>query len=179
MKILTRTQFGNPILRSKAKKVSLNFLKTTKGRKLIKAMIYTMRKSHGVGLAAPQIGEPLQLAVMEMRPTKDRPELKHKGPIVVANPKILAYSKGKISGWEGCLSIYSVRAKVSRPKSITVTYLNVDGKKVVEKASGLWARIFQHEIDHLNGIAYMDRIEDTKTIMTLSEFKKRILKKKK
>ncbi len=178
MKILPRTQFGNPILRSKAKAVSLNFLKTPKGKKLIKAMIYTMRRSHGVGLAAPQIGESLQLAVMETRPTKMRPNLKRKGPIVIVNPKINSYSKEKIADWEGCLSLMGVRAKALRPKNITVSYFNVDGKKVVEQATGLWARIFQHEIDHLNGIAYMDRIKNTKTFMTNSEFKKRIVKKK-
>ncbi len=178
MKILPRTLFGNPILRSKAKKVPLKFLKSAKGKKLIKNMLYTMRRDNGVGLAAPQIGQPLSLAVMEMRPSVNRPKLKRKGPIVVVNPKILKYSKNKINGWEGCLSLRGIRAMVPRAKDITVEYYNENGKKVVEKASGFWAIIFQHEIDHLNGLGYMDRIKDTKTIMMFSEYKKRVIKKK-
>jgi peptide deformylase len=178
MKILPRTQFGNPILRSKAKKVSYKFFKTIKGKKLIKSMIYTMRRDNGVGLAAPQIGQPLSIAVMEMRPSVNRPKLKHKGPIVVVNPRILKHSKNKINGWEGCLSLRAIRAMVPRSKTITVEYYNENGKKITEEATGFWARIFQHEIDHLNGLGYIDRIENTKTIMMFSEYKKRVLKKK-
>ncbi len=179
MKILKRLEIGNPILRSKAKKVSLKFLKTTKAKELIKEMIYTMRKTGGVGIAAPQINHPIQIVAMEMRFTKDRPNIKPKGPIVVVNPKITHFSKEKITGWEGCLSIMAIRAQVPRSKSITVSYVNEKGEKIIENADGLWARIFQHEIDHLNGIIYIDRVTDTKSIMTFSEFKKRILKKKK
>ncbi len=178
MKSLPRTQFGNPILRAKAKKIPLGFVDKDRFKKLVKQMIYTMRQVGGVGLAAPQIGESLSLAVMETGPTPTRPKLKKKGPIVVVNPRVVKYSKEKVSDWEGCLSFRGVRGKVPRSKSVIVEYYNEKGEKVVEKATGLWARIFQHEIDHLNGIVYIDRIEDTKTIMTLDEFKKRILKKK-
>ena len=86
------------------------------------------------------------------------------------------YSKDKITDWEGCLSFKNVRGSVPRSKSVTVKYHNEKGEKVVEKAIDLWARIFQHEIDHLNGTVYIDRVANTKTVMTLSEFKKRILK---
>lgn len=178
MKVFPRTEFGNPILRKKAKSVSLNFLKTRKFKELTKQMIYTMRRVHGVGLAAPQIGQSLQIAVMEMRPTATRPNVERKGPIVIVNPKITQYSKKKTLGWEGCLSLNGVRGQVPRSEHVTVEYLNEHGEKVIEKASGLWAYIFQHEIDHLNGTLYVDRIEDMTTIMTIGEFKKRILKKK-
>lgn len=142
-------------------------------------MIYTLRETGGVGLAAPQINEPIQLAILQLRPVKKQSGIKPKGPTVVVNPKITYYSKEKIRDWEGCLSFLEFRAQVPRSKHIRVTYVNEEGKKVVEKASGFWARIFQHEIDHLNGIVYLDRVEDMKTVITLSEFKKRILKKKK
>ncbi|MEK7581881.1 MAG: peptide deformylase [Patescibacteria group bacterium] len=178
MKILPRTQFGNPILRSKARTVSLGFLNTQKAKNLIKKMLYTMRRTNGVGIAAPQVGQSLQMAVIETRPTPTRPKLKRRGPIVIVNPKIKKYSGGKINGWEGCLSLVGVCGKVPRKKEIVVQYYNEKGEKVKEKATGLWARIFQHEIDHLNGITYIDRIENTTTIMSSSEFKKRILKKK-
>ncbi len=177
MKILTRTEFGNPILRQKAKTVPLSFLKSTKGKELIKRMIYTMRRAHGVGLAAPQIGESIRLAVMEIRTTPDRPDQKKFGPIVVANPRIIKKSKQIVKDWEGCLSLKGLRGMVPRSKTITVEYYNRNGEKVIEEAHDLWARIFQHEIDHLNGLGCIDHM-DMKTAMTTSEFRKRILKKK-
>lgn len=177
MKVLPRTEFGNPILRKRAKAVSQAYLKSPAFKKLVKEMIYTMRRVHGVGLAAPQIGQSLQLAVIETRPSEFRPKLKKKGPIVAVNPKILSYGKEEAKDWEGCLSFEGVRGRVPRPKEITVEYSNEKGEKVVEQAKGLWARIFQHEIDHLNGLTYVDRIQDTKTLMTIGEFEKRVLKK--
>jgi len=179
MKVLPRTEFGNPILRAKAKKVPLKFLKTKKFQELKKQMIYTMRRAHGVGLAASQINSSLAIAVMEMRRTPTRPDIEPKGPIIIINPRIVKYSSKKVSGWEGCLSFRGVRGLVPRFESVTVEYYNEDGKKVVEKATGFWARVFQHEIDHLNGTVYIDHVDDTKTIITLGEFKKRILSKKK
>lgn len=178
IKILPRTKFGNPILRKKAKKVPLNFLKTRKFKGLTKRMIYTMRCMHGVGLAAPQIGELISIAVMEMRPTKTRPGLEKKGPIIIVNPKIVKYSREKVKDWEGCLSFNGVRGSVPRSKVITVEYYSEKREKIREKATGLWARIFQHEIDHLNGVVYVDRMKDMKSLMTLQEFERRVLKKK-
>lgn len=178
MKVLSRTELGNPILRKKAKKVPLKFLKTKKFKDLVKQMIYTMRRAEGVGLAAPQVGLTMAIAVMEMRKTPTRPNIKPRGPIVIVNPKITKHSSKKVSDYEGCLSLRGARAKVPRSESVTVEYYNEDGEKVIEKALGFWARIFQHEIDHLNGVAYIDRVKDTKTMMTTSEFKKRVLKKR-
>ena len=114
---------------------------------------------------------------MEMKPTATRPNLERKGPLVIINPRITRYSKKKSVGWEACLSFKKIYGKVPRYDQVTVEYMNEHGEKVTEHASGFWARIFQHEIDHLNGMVFVDRMEDTKTLMTLSEFKKRILKK--
>ena len=126
-------------------------------------------------MAANQVNVPFRIAVLEIRPTKFRPDVSRKGPIVIINPKITKfYSKSEI-GWEGCLSLKGVRGQVKRASKIEVEYLNPKGETVRETATGLWARIFQHEIDHLNGIGCMDRM-NTKTIMTVKEFKKRILK---
>lgn len=176
MKVLPRTEFGNPILRKKAKPVPAPYLKSKTFKALVKSMIYTMRRVGGVGLAAPQIGVPLRLAVMELHPTGTRPTLKKKGPLVIVNPKITKYSKEKSADWEGCLSFKNARGKVMRPKSITVTYFDEKGKKHAEVATGLWARIFQHEIDHLNGTVYVDRMSGMQTLMTVPEFRKRMLK---
>ena len=179
MKILPRTQLGDPILRSKAKKVPLTFLKTPKFKTLVKRMIYTMHRADGVGLAAPQIGQPLALAVMEIRKVPTRPDLKPRKPIVIVNPRITKCGTKKTAGYEGCLSFDGVRGLVPRSESITVEYHNEKGEKIVEKASGFWARIFQHEIDHLNGVVYVDRVKDTRTFMTVDEFVKRVVNKNK
>jgi len=165
-------------LRSKSKNVPASFLKTPQFKRLIKQMIYTMRRVGGVGLAAPQIGKSLNLAVVEIRPTPTHPNLKKKGPIAIINPRIVRYSKATIADWEGCLSLKNVRGNVPRSKAITVQYTNEKWEKITEKAEGLWAKIFQHEIDHLNGIVYVDRMTDMKTLMTLAEFKKRAVKKR-
>jgi len=178
MKILNCIEFGNPILRLKAKKVSLRFLRSGEGKDLIKNMIYTMRKSKGIGLAAPQIGKSLQIIVMEIRSTPERPKQKHKGPIVVINPKIINFSRKIVNGWEACLSLSRIYALVPRSKTITVEYYNQKGDKIVEKASDLWARIFQHEADHLYGLSFMDKVKNLKSVMTASEFKKKNAKKK-
>ncbi|MDB5189937.1 MAG: def [Parcubacteria group bacterium] len=180
MKVLTRTEFGNPILRAKAKPISIASVKKGAYKTFIKEMIYTMRRVGGVGIAAPQVGKSIQLAVMETRPTDTRPDLEHRGPIIIINPRIVMYSPAKKNDWEGCLSFQGthVGGIVPRSSSVTVEYHNEKGEKVTEKASGLWARIFQHEIDHLQGITYIDRIKDVKTIMTTKEYKKRVLKKK-
>ena len=178
MKVLPRTEFGNPILRTKTKDVPLRTIRTPGFQSLVKEMIYTMRRTGGVGLAAPQIGRPLRVAVLEMRPTRMRAGLKRKGPIVIINPKIVEHTTGIAKDWEGCLSFVGPFGIVPRARSITVEYRNLEGELVVEKASGLWARIFQHEIDHLDGIVYVDRMEDMKMLMTRSEVKKRLAKKK-
>lgn len=178
MKVLTLTQFGNPILRTKARKVPLSFLKTPAFKNLEKQMIYTMRHRNGVGIAAPQVGVPLRIVVMEIRKTPTRPNVEHQGPITIINPVIKKYGSKKERGWEGCLSLRDVRGEVNRSSAVTVEYINSEGRKVAEQATGLWARIFQHEIDHLNSTVYVDRMDDMKTLMTLTEFKKRILKKK-
>jgi len=176
MKVLPRTQFGNPILRAKAKKVPLTSLKTAAFKGLVKQMLYTMRRVGGVGLAAPQIGKSIRLAVMEIRPTKTRPGLERSEAVVAINPRILWKSKAATSDWEGCLSLGGVRGKVPRAKKITVEYYDECGERVTAVAQGLWAAIFQHEIDHLEGVAFTDRMSDRTSLVALSEFKKRVLK---
>jgi peptide deformylase len=177
MKRLPRTYFGNPVLREKAKPVALSKINKPAFQKLIKRMFFTMKKIGGVGLAAPQIGLPIQLAVIQMKKTPMRPNLSARPPIVVINPKILDYSKKQLSGWEGCLSLPTVRGLVSRSEKVKVAYYDGRGKKQVKNIDNFFeARIFQHEIDHLNGTLYVDRMVDMKTLATLGEYKKRYMK---
>jgi len=177
MKILKLTQFGNPILRKKAKTLLLGDLKKMPTKNLIKQMFFTMKKASGVGLAAPQIGKSLRLAVIEIKKSKIRPRITPLKQTVIINPKIISASKKMVDDWEGCLSLPDVRAKVSRPESIVAEYCNEEGEKKQISLKGFQARVFQHEIDHLNGVLYIDKVVDVKTIMTKDEFKKRIVGK--
>ena len=100
MKFLPRTEFGDPILRRKTKAVKLEFITTPEFKILVKDMFFTMHKAGGVGLAAPQIGKDLQLAVIEIQKTKLRPQVKPLPPTVVINPKIIGHSDQAIDDWE-------------------------------------------------------------------------------
>ncbi len=172
-KVLEITQFGNPVLRKKAKRVPVADIKKGKYDQLIADMFATIRAKDGAGVAAPQINKSIQLTVIEI-PAVRGTALE---PTVVFNPRITRYSRKKVNGWEGCLSFPELRGKVPRPVNIDVEYINKNGEKVKETHKGFHARVFQHEIDHLNGILFTDRMKDMSTLMTLEEFEKRIVGK--
>ncbi|MDP2630081.1 MAG: peptide deformylase [Candidatus Uhrbacteria bacterium] len=165
------TQFGNPILRKKAKAIPLKKIRTTSFKKLIGQM-FGMIQDIGVGLAAPQIGKSIRLAVIDIHPLPHRPQVE---PIkrVLINPKILSCSRVTESDYEGCLSFDGVRGSVPRAKRVTVCYYNEKGEKRTETATGFFAKVLQHEIDHLNGVLYVDRMKDMRTLMTADEYSKR------
>ena len=144
-------------------------------QKLIQKMFFTMRRVNGVGLAAPQIGKSIQLAVIEISKTGLRPGVVELGPMVIVNPVILRRSKQLVADWEGCLSFPGARGLVPRSKKITVAFLDREGKKKTVELEGFQARVFQHEIDHLNGRVYVDRMADMTSLMTTAEFGKRVL----
>lgn len=171
MKPFTRTQFGNPILRTKAKRVSLKELQTPTFKNLIKRMFFTI-EGIGVGLAAPQIGLSIQLAVIDIRPLPHRPNVELFRRVII-NPKILAYSKVQEAGYEGCLSFDGLRAEAVRAERVQVSYTDEHGAKQAEWTEGFVAKVFQHEIDHLNGVLFVDHVQDSHTIMTTDEFTKR------
>lgn len=176
MKILPRTQFGDPILRKKAKKVPKAKVKDPKFQQLIRRMFFTMYR-HGVGLAAPQVGVSLQLAVVGLKYNSLRPLVKEIPPAVIINPDIIYRSKETENDWEGCLSLPGVRGLVPRHKKIKVRYIDERGAEHTVTVKGFHARVLQHEIDHLNGILYVDRMRDMKTLITTDEFRKRVAKK--
>lgn len=177
MKILPRTKFVNPILRQKAKVAPRVFIGTHEFKKLIQQMFYTMYRSGGVGLAAPQVDISRQIAVIHIKPNKLRKNLKTLPKTVIVNPKILSRSKEMVADCEGCLSFPGIRGLVPRHKKIKVRYADEHGKTMTRELADFQARVFQHEIDHLSGVVYVDQMSDMKSLMVLSEFKKRILKK--
>ncbi|HNK63747.1 MAG TPA: peptide deformylase [Anaerolineales bacterium] len=147
-----------PVLRRKAKPVT-KFDKEL--QTLIDDMIETMREAPGVGLAAPQVDIPLQLAVVEYAEGEDEMEDEDAAPppkklFVLVNPEIIKVSEEKVNGVEGCLSIPGLVGEVERHETIQVKALNRHGDPVKIKVDGWMARIFQHEIDHLNGVLFTD-----------------------
>lgn len=145
----------DPVLRRKARKVT-DF--GPELQELIDDMVETMRAAPGVGLAAPQVDTSVQLVVVEFGDEEDEdvpPKL-----YTVINPEIIKPSRDTEMGTEGCLSIPGFVGDVERPVSVTVKGQNRHGQSFKIKASGWLARIFQHEIDHLNGILFIDRAVD-------------------
>ena len=152
------TTLPNPILRQKARKVKAF---TPKLQRLIDDMIETMRAAPGVGLAAPQVGSPQQVIVVEYGEGSEDPDQPPKPPqlYVVVNPEIVRHSKDVITDNEACLSVPGYGGEVERYAWVTVKGLNRQGKPMRIKARGWLARIFQHEIDHVNGTLYIDRAD--------------------
>lgn len=144
LKIITNP---SPILRKKNQAVGSTEIGTKKFQKLIADMFETMIKTDGAGLAAPQIGKNIRLAVIN---SKD-------GPFCLINPKITKKSFRRELGDEGCLSIPGVFGQVKRHKKISVAYYDQNGKKTQLTAQGMMARVCQHEIDHLDGILFIDK----------------------
>ncbi len=140
---------------------------------LIDDMIETMRVANGVGLAAPQIGQALQLAVIETLPKEDEngEDIPNSRELfVIANPRIVWESREVIDGIEGCLSIPGYVGEVERPYSVRVRAQDRRGKNIKLRLKGWTARIFQHEIDHLNGVLYIDKLTDRENFWTDEEY---------
>lgn len=149
-------QLGDPVLRRKAHKVS-HIDKDM--RILANDMIETLHDAGGVGLAAPQIGESIRMIIVEY-PEDDTTEDSPKKTYTVINPEITWRSEETVMGVEGCLSVVGMAGNVERNESVKVRGLNMFGRPFSIKADGWLARIFQHEIDHLDGICYVDRAEE-------------------
>ena len=142
-------------------------------QRLIDDMIETMRDASGVGLAAPQIGLPLKLSVIETLPEVDEEGNEIEGTrdlYVIANPEIIWTSRKKVKGIEGCLSIPGYVGEVERHEAIRVRAQDRYGKKIKLRLKDWTARIFQHEIDHLNGVLYIDKLTAPENLWTEEEF---------
>jgi peptide deformylase len=171
-------QVGEPVLRRQARPLSSGEIKDARIQRLIDAMREAMRDAPGVGLAAPQIGEPLQLAVIEdsAELLKDIPQesLSERGrsPVpfhVIINPELTVVGDSSATFFEGCLSLSGFTALVPRAIEVRVECLNERAEPVVIKARGWYARILQHEIDHLMGKIYIDRME-ARSFMTVENY---------
>jgi peptide deformylase len=171
---------GNPVLRQTASALTPKEMRSPEIKDLIEYMRETLRDAPGVGLAAPQIGQSLKLAVIEDRAeyhkaaTEAELSERERVPVdfhVLINPQIELLSDSRISFFEGCLSLPGFMAEVSRSRSVRVTCLDHRGKPRVIEARGWYARILQHEIDHLQGKLYIDRMQN-ETFSTLDNYQR-------
>ena len=166
-------QIGHPILRNKTKDMPINEIKSENTQKIIEKMIKTMRKHNGAGLAANQIYEPIRICIIEVL---DNPRYKHLNSIplkVLINPKvIIKKDTATFNSYEGCLSVPNLRGKVKRYNTINVTYYTMDAKKITEDIKGLESIVYQHEIDHLDGYLFTDKVEDNSTLVTYENYQK-------
>jgi len=163
--ILEIVKYGHPVLRQKGAHIeSVN----AEIKKLAADMMETMHANRGVGLAAQQIGKALQLTVIDVRDVKERPSwLERDGqpvdvnasmPLVLINPEIKPQGE-VVTGGEGCLSFPEIFGEIPRPETVEVKALNEKGKAVEFRCGGLLGRAIQHELDHLNGILFIDRMD--------------------
>jgi len=168
-------QAGDPVLRKKSRPLTKDEIKSPQIQQLIDLMRNTMREAPGVGLAAPQVGQSIQLAVIEDRATyisdlsTDELEERQRAAIpfhVIINPKLSIVGNSTAQFFEGCLSVEGYQAVVDRALNVRVECLNERGEAVTINAQGWYARILQHEIDHLNGTLYVDRMK-TRTLTTV------------
>ena len=166
-------QIGHPILRNKTKDIPINEIKSENTQKIIEKMINTMREHNGAGLAANQIYEPIRICIIEVL---DNPRYKHLNTIplkVLINPKIvIKKDTATFNSYEGCLSVPNLRGKVKRYNTINVTYYTMDAKKITEDIKGLESIVYQHEIDHLDGYLFTDKVEDNSTLVTYENYQK-------
>jgi peptide deformylase len=175
---LSILQYGHPILRAKGKRIEKI---DDRIRELAANMVETMHAANGIGLAAQQVGEALQLTVIDISQVEDRPsEMKLSGkdvdpkaamPLILINPEIMLDEK-TVVGTEGCLSFPEITGEITRAKSLVARAQTLNGGTIEIEAGGLLARAIQHEVDHLNGILFIDRMSSAAKAALSSRLKR-------
>lgn len=163
---------GEPVLRRIAE--SIDDVTSTEIQQLAAQMLFTLDGSNGVGLAAPQIFESKRIIVVASKPTPRYPYAPEMPATVMINPEFVPLSDVMQKDYEGCLSIPSIRALVPRYQFIRVTYTDLTGQRLEVNFDGFIARVFQHEYDHLNGLVYLDRVDNNQDIISEAMFLKLI-----
>lgn len=167
---LAIVQIGHPTLRTRAREVTGDELGGAELRRICADLVETMRAAHGAGLAAPQVDMPLRIFAVEVG---DNPRYPYKPRLalrVLVNPIVRPLSAETYGSYEGCLSIPDLRGLLPRHTEVEVEYLDLDGHAHVERFGGLSAGTMQHELDHLDGVLFPDRVEDPTTLCTWEMF---------
>jgi peptide deformylase len=171
MPVIKTVQAGNPIIHTKSREVA--DVSSTETKQVIRDLVDTMRKEDLVGMAAPQVGENVRIFVTEVRETEYRKEGTDELRVFI-NPKVISVSEKVSDGYEGCGSVASAQffGPVERPDEIAIAATDENGSQFTHKADGLLARVIQHEIDHLDGILFHEKISDMKKVMSKEEYVK-------
>ncbi|MBI4864572.1 MAG: peptide deformylase [Candidatus Riflebacteria bacterium] len=170
MAVLDIALVGNPVLRQKARQVTPEEIRSDRIQTLIVDMVETMRVADGVGLAAPQVHESLRLIVLEVKGDPNNPDSTNIPLMVLFNVKFLRASRELVDDWEGCLSVPDLRGMVERHAQVEVQALDENGKLLRFVATDFMARIIQHESDHLDGLLFLDRMDDLSSLTHVKEF---------
>lgn len=180
MKLLKLTRFGNPILRLPTRELSIQEIHSDEIQQLIANIRYTnTTKKYGIGIAAPQVGVSVALSLIDIKPTKTRPDVEPYEQIII-NPRYEGIGR-RASVWEGCLSTgvgkHTLFAKTLRYKRIRAQWYDEHAIPHAEELRGIPAHVFQHETDHLSGALFVDHVRDPSTYIMADEYRKRILKR--
>jgi peptide deformylase len=170
--LLKIAQIGEPVLRRRAREVSAEELATKEMQRFVDDLVETMRDANGAGLAAIQVFNPVRICAIEVQNNARYPYKPNVPLTVLVNPVIEPLSDRVFDNFEGCLSVPNLRGVVKRHAEIRVTGLERDGKPFDRVVRGVTAGTFQHEVDHLDGLMFVDRVTDTKTLCTWDGFKR-------
>jgi peptide deformylase len=171
--ILKVARIGHPAVRARAVDVAPDRITAAETQRLIDDMIETMYEYEGVGLAAPQVHVGLRLAVIEVSEEDDRAE--EGVPLtVLVNPVLHPLADEMVDGWEGCLSVPDLRGRVPRLRRLELRALDRQGKPFRLEASDFFARVIQHECDHLDGSVYLDRMKDARSLSFIDEWDRHV-----
>ena len=177
MAIFKIAKLGNPVLRQVAKPVDLNDLAGSAMQTFIDDMIETMHHEGGVGLAAPQVNRSIQIVVLEYAENERYPDEVFIPLTVLVNPVLSDYSQETKEGWESCLSLVDFRGLVPRSTAVTLNAYNQQGNKIQKTVSDFEAVVLQHELDHLKGFVFLDRMKDLTQLSYQEEFEEFWVKK--
>ena len=172
MAILKVARLGHPVLRQQAEPVPVGDIRSAGVQRLIDDMIETMREYDGAGLAANQVHTLLQIAVIEVETNPRYPDAPGIPLTVLINPIVTPLTEEREDGWEGCLSVPDMRGVVSRHTAVRLECYDREGYPVDVVAKDFFARVIQHETDHLEGIVYVDRMSDLRTLSHIAEWNK-------
>jgi peptide deformylase len=172
MAILKVARLGHPVLRQVAEPIDVEDIRSPETQRLVDDLIETMREYNGAGLAATQVHVPKQVCVIEVKDNPRYPDAEAIPLTVLINPVVTPLTAEMEEGWEGCLSVPDMRGVVPRYTAVHLEAYDREGNRIDVVAKEFFARVLQHETDHLRGLVYLDRMKDLSTLTHLAEWNK-------
>jgi len=172
MAILKVARLGHPVLRQVAEPIDVDGIRSPETQRLVDDLIETMREYNGAGLAATQVHVPQQVCVIEVKDNPRYPDAESVPLTVLINPVVTPLTAEMEEGWEGCLSVPDMRGVVPRYTAVRLEAYDREANRIDMVAKEFFARVIQHETDHLRGLVYLDRMKDLSTLTHLAEWNK-------